>query len=496
MITFYCVLCLEREKGMVRAMKKNLIRRTNGNETESNNLGKKKFLIKINKKSIVILFFMIVIALGFVIKNVVMSNGGLKEDQYTVLIKKSNINSIEVKGEVESEDSVDVCSNTNNVGYAVNKINVKIGDKVKAGDILATLDTSQLEKDIEYSQALAETTREDAKAKLETAKNEYENLLNLNNNGQNDEIITAEANLNSSSITLEDAQKNYDNNKLLFQAQAISQNEFNQYEEALKKAQADYDKAKKTLEGIKSKLQADLDNAKNKYKEAQVAINDNTKNIQLEIKQKQLEDCTIKAPCDGTITEKNIEVGGFPSGTLFKIQDLNNIYIKVTVKEVNVPDIKVGQKAEIKTDSLKNEPIEGEVLSIDPIAKSEAADPLSLNDDSIDKEAEYNAKIKINELSDKVNVGMKAKVNIILEEKEAAYIVSSNSIVNNNNSHSIYVVEKQDKQYVIKEIPVSLGTEGDSDIEIVGDGLYNGIIVINDPMKYKVGQVVNIKEIG
>jgi len=475
-------------------MKKLLTKRTNGNDMESNNFWKKIFSTKINKK-IIIIFFIIIVLVGVGIRGVVMSNGGLKEEEYTVLAKRSSMNSIEVKGQVESEDCVEVCANTNNVGYAVNKINVKVGDKVKAGDILATLDTSQLEKDIKYAKALSETTSEDAKTKLKTAKNAYEYLLNLNNNGQNEESITAEADLNLSKITLENAQKNYDNNKVLFEAEAISQNEFNQYEEALKKAQSDYDKAKKTLEGIKPKLQADLDNAKNKYDEAQVAINDNTKNIQLEIKQKQLEDCTIKAPCDGTITVRNIELGGLPSGILFKIQDLNNVDIKVTVKEVNFPDIKIGQKAKIRTNSLKNETIEGEVLSIDPIAKSEAADTLSLNDDSIDKEAEYNAKIKINELSDKVNVGMKAKVNIILEEKEDAYVISSNSIVNKNNSHSIYVAEKQDKQYVIKEIPVSLGTEGDYDVEVIGEGLSDGIIVINNPMMYKVGQAVNINKV-
>jgi hypothetical protein len=42
---------------------------------------------------------------------------------------------------------------------------------------------------------------------------------------------------------------------------------------------------------------------------------------------------------------------------------------------------------------------------------------------------------------------------------------------------------------------VSLGTEGDYDMEIIGEGLYDGIIVIKDPMKYKVGQVVNIKKV-
>lgn len=478
---------------MVITMKNFLIKRTDGNETESNNSGKKKLPIKL---IVIVLFFIIIAASGFAIKNVVMLSDGLKDDQYTVLAKKSNMNSIEVKGEVESEDSVDVCSNTNNEAYAVNRINVNIGDKVKVGDVLATLDTSQIEKDIQYSKVLADTTNKDARAKLESAKSEYENLCKLYNNGENEEIVTAEANVNSSSITLEYAQKDYDTNKVLLESQAISQNEFDQYEEQLKKAQADYDKAKKTLEGLKSKIKADLDKAKNKYREAQVAINDNSKNIELEMKQKQLEDCTIKAPCDGTITARNIELGSFPSGTLFKIQDLNNIHIRVTVKEVNVPDIKVGQKAKIRTDSLKSETIEGEVISIEPIAKSEPNNALELNDDSIDKEAEFNVKIKINEPTDKISVGMKAKVNIILEEKEDTYVISSNSVINNNNNHSIYVAEKKDKQYVIKEIPVNLGTEGDYDVEVMGLDLCDGMIVINDPMKYTVGQVVNIKELG
>ena len=39
----------------------------------------------------------------------------------------------------------------------------------------------------------------------------------------------------------------------------------------------------------------------------------------------------------------------------------------------------------------------------------------------------------------------------------------------------------------------AVGTEGDYDVEVIGENLCDGIIVINDPMKYEVGQVVNIK---
>lgn len=474
-------------------MKKLLTRGANGSGIDINNLEKTKNIIKINKRLILIIFFITIIAIVFAVKNVAISNGGLKEAEYTVLKKQRSVSSIEVKGQVVCEDSIDVSSNTNNSGYVINKINVKVGDKVRAGDVLATIDMSQLEKDIKYEKELNKTKSADEKIKLQNAKNEYETLLTLNNNGQNEEFINAQSNLDLCLLNLYNAQNDYENNKVLFEAEAISENEFNQYKTALEKARDEHDKVVTLLETVKIKLESDLNNAKNNYEAAKVSVNDNSRNIQLEIKLKQLEDCTIKSPCDGTITAKNIEVGGFPNSTLFKIQDLNNVNINVNIKEGDFPNIKVGQKAEIRTDSLKNEILEGEVLSIEPIAKSESDDVLALKDDSIDEEAEYKAKIKINDLNDKIKVGMKTRVNIILDEKEDAYILSGNSIVNNDDSHSIYIAEKQDKKYVIKEIPVSLGTEGDYDIEIIGEELYDGIIVINDPMKYKVGQVVNIK---
>lgn len=476
-------------------MKKLLTRRANGSGIDINSLEKTKNPIKINKKLIIIVLFAIIIGVGFGIKNIAMSNSGLEETEYIVLTKQRSVDSLEVKGQVECEDSIAVSSNTNNSGYVINKINVKVGDKVKAGDVLATIDTSQLEKDIEYSEELNETTNAEGKIKLENVKNEYETLLQINDSGQDEEFINAEENLNLSSLNLDNAQKDYENNKMLFEATAIAANELTQYETILEKAKYEHNKALTMLESVKVKIKSNLNTAKNNYEAAKVSVNDNTRNIQLEIKLKQLEDCTIKAPCDGTITARNIEIGGFPSGILFRIQDLNNVNINVDVKEVNVPDIKVGQKAEIKTDSLKSEILEGEVLSIEPMAKSESGDALALKDDSIDEEAEYKAKIKINEVSDKINVGMKARIKIILDEKEDAYILSSNSIVNNNDSHSIYIAEKQEKQYAIKEIPVILGTEGDYDLEVIGDDLYDGIIVINDPMKYKVGQLVNIKKV-
>ena len=133
-----------------------------------------------------------------------------------------------------------------------------------------------LEKDIKYEKELNETKSADENIKLQNAKNEYDTLLTLNNNGQNEELINAQSNLDLSSLNLYNAQKDYETNKVLFEAGVIAENEFNQYKTALEKAKDEHDKAVTLLETVKVKLESDLNNAKNNYEAAKVSVNDNS----------------------------------------------------------------------------------------------------------------------------------------------------------------------------------------------------------------------------
>ena len=72
------------------------------------------------------------------------------EVKHTVLSKGKIVNSINVLGEIKSKNSTNVYSTLNN---PVKEVKVKVGDKVKAGDVLAILDSASLEKDIEQATA-------------------------------------------------------------------------------------------------------------------------------------------------------------------------------------------------------------------------------------------------------------------------------------------------------------------------------------------------------
>lgn len=174
---------------------------------------------------------------------------------------------------------------------------------------------------------------------------------------------------------------------------------------------------------------------------------------------------------------------------------MSTLIVKANVKEKDISNIKVDQKAEISTDSLGDEEIEGTVINIEPTAKEKDDDPLSLKDDSDDEEAEFIVKVKINDFDERIKNGMNADVDIVLEEKDDTFKVASGCIVKDEDKNdNIYTAEKMGDKYIIKSIPVTKGIENDTEVEISGQGVEDGLIVLNSPTYYKIGNTVNINE--
>lgn len=101
----------------------------------------------------------------------------------------------------------------------------------------------------------------------------------------------------------------------------------------------------------------------------------------------------------------------------------------------------------------------------------------------------------MDDTNENMKVGMSARINIITNEKSDIYTVASNSIVESGDTKSIYVAEKSSEkpnEYIIKELPVDTGLESDFSVEISGEGISDGIIIIDDPSTHKVGEKIRI----
>lgn len=452
----------------------------------------KKFF---TKKKIIFLIIGVVVIYG-VVSKVFYSKPITIKAESLILGKTNIVNSVNVLGQIKSDNSTNVYTSSSGV---VKEVKVKVGDNVKTGDVLAILDTEKINEEIQQLEEKITSSEASNKLDLDSKQKAYNNVKYLNDNNLNTEIVNAASNLQSTKVTLQDAEKLYEYNKTIFGYGEISNQELKKSENEYNKAKDDYNKAIVESENAKLKAQQDLENAQNSYESAKLAYENKGDRSMLESKKKELEACTIKAPADGTITNVNAVIGNASTGTLFVIEDLSKLIVKASIKEVDIPNVKVGQKTMIKTDATENMELSGEISQINPTAKGGADVPTEGGAQSAGATASsagdvtFDAKVNINDTNENIKIGMKARLNIILDEKKDVFAVPHESIVENEQGCNIYVAEPiENNKYIIKEVHVNKGLESDFNIEIQGDELKEGMKVLSDPSNYTIGSIVEL----
>lgn len=130
----------------------------------------------------------------------------------------------------------------------------------------------------------------------------------------------------------------------------------NQAKLAKNKAEVDYNRFKKLLEG-EATTESSFQDVKLNY--------ENTQN-QIALLEKQIADTRIKAPISGQVVSKNIEPGEFVSMgmTIGKIVDLSRLKVKVMVGESDVYGLKMNQAVTVTTDVYQGVVYHGRITFI------------------------------------------------------------------------------------------------------------------------------------
>ena len=189
--------------------------------------------------------------------------------------------------------------------------------------------------------------------------------------------------------------------------------------------------------------------------------------LQLELAEKQLEGQIIKAPFDGTITSLNNKIGdmvsvGSPAG---QIADLSELFVDVPVSEVDIPQIKVGQKAELVFDAFFDQTFTGSVVEVATIGVNTAGI------------VNYNVTIQLDSNHEGIRPGMTVGVNILVEEKPNTYTVPAESIVSRNGDYYVYVL--RDGKPV--EVEVKIGAYSSRKIEVLEADIQDGELILQSP---------------
>ena len=384
------------------------------------------------KKIILVVAGLIVIAVG---AKAVFGGGKAPEGTFvsTSFVEKQDINEVlKLKAVLEGTESTEVVSKLH---YEVKELLVKEGDKVKKGQLLATLDSAELIKQISLTKGEQTLLQAQQRELLEDRQVEYDK-----------------------------AKKDYDDAKSLLEINAASQSEV--------------DEAKRTLDKI------DAVNGVAILSDSEKQTLDNM-NRRVRVEEEKLADCKIISMIDGTVTRVNTKVGRFADDTennkqMFIIENIDNLQMKVLVKETDIAKIQVGQEVDITADILNNETVAGVVTRISPTGESK---------DANSTERVVPVYIEVREENEKLIAGITAKATIHIAKAEQVLAVPYEAVSEQEDGTTVVYVVKEDN--TIQIVPVSIGLETDLLIEIKGNELSEGQqIVLNPSLALTEGSAV------
>ena len=174
----------------------------------------KNFIFK--NKITKILGLLLFLALAFLIFKIISGKLSGKEgetissNQVVTLKKGSVTNSVTEKGKVVPSNSVEVFAEK---PLPVTHINVKVGDVVKKGDVIAQLDSSSIEQQLKSRKAQKSATDKNLSAQISAAKKRLDEAISGRNSGKNPAIVAAETSLTQAMDQYLAAQKSYDDFK-------------------------------------------------------------------------------------------------------------------------------------------------------------------------------------------------------------------------------------------------------------------------------------------
>ena len=498
----------------------------------------KKFTYK-NKKSLCIFMVLAVLAGGIVIVkiNSYKSQQTIDSENYarTVFVEKGEINrSINVNGKIESAE---VSMVSTSLTEKVKSVNVKVGDYVKAGDVICTLDDGDITKEIE-------------KKKSEIAENKKE--LEANYNKLSNQLKEAK-NVKVSSVSAQDnvvsnLKSNYEN----------TENDLNNYDGTYKKIQNTYNTM---LSAIESKVNNEAENIKNSAYNAWIASGGNVSSDEyvayksaeenLNNKQRELEEAKqlynyeeIKESYNAAlaifnekISNRNLakeqyeaavanrlnvinsadgEISNLESSVndaykqLQKADDneeLKNLEErlsktvlkaetdgKVTELKVKVGAVPEGQVATIQSD---NKLIISAIIPEYEIKNAKVGMNALITTNSSDKKISgkltrisptanagetsgFSADISIDDAKD-LYIGTNAKAEIIVSEKKNVLMVPKDAVKEVGGKYFL-MVKGKDNQFI--ETEVTLGEENDYYVEVSGSGIKEGSEILADLTNY------------
>ncbi|HZY44470.1 MAG TPA: HlyD family efflux transporter periplasmic adaptor subunit, partial [Anaerolineae bacterium] len=281
----------------------------------------------------------------------------------------------------------------------VAQVNVALGDHVKKGDVLASVDATDLQLKVTQAQqsyliqqlTYSSTVQPDAtsiaqaQASYASALASY-NAARVSYNTSNASLASQCPGLVTAQTSLDQAQAAYDRLANDHQAKNYLSGDWGPFQSVvnqLTNAQSAYQLAVANCNIAKTGLtdssvrsaQAQLQNAKSNLDsllsprvetQIQAAAQLEQSRLSYELAKLNLAGATIVAPFDGVVTAVNTQVGLAGSSDAIELADVSQLHVDVLVDETEIALVQAKQKVELSLDAMAGITLTGQVAWIDP----------------------------------------------------------------------------------------------------------------------------------
>ena len=320
----------------------------------------------------------------------------VKEEEVEFITKKAKKGSfskkVDATGEIFATELIDVGAQ---VSGQIKKLYVKLGDQVKKGDMIASIDSSTQQNSIDNKEA---------------------------------QLAIYKAQLESAKVALNISKTQFDRENALFSKNATSKQEF--------------ESAKNTYSANSAKI---------KELEAQIKQT----NIELSTAKINLGYTKITAPRDGTVVSVQVEEGQTVNAnqttpTIVNIADLSHVKMKMQIAEGDITKIKVGTPVEYSILSEPTKKFQTTVSSIDPglttlsdgsYGSSSSSKSSYSSSSSSSSAVYYYAQSIVDNKDGILRIGMTTQNELLIANVEGAIIVPSIGIKKDENGTFVYVLK-------------------------------------------------------
>jgi multidrug efflux pump subunit AcrA (membrane-fusion protein) len=339
----------------------------------------------------------------------------------------------------------------------ITSISVNVGDHVRAGQVLATIDSSVLRA--QAAQAAAQANQQSATAQGSQV-------------GLPVQIQTNQATLATALAALRNAKLVYDQDVALEKDGYVSEAQLEAARAAYVQAAQAYNTANVGL----ANNQVSEQNTKAAVAAA-VAAQANARTLNTQVAQ-----TTLYAPYDGVITQRLQDPGSYagPTAPVLGISRVGKLWININVPDTDLPYVEPGSAVSFTSSSLPGRTFNAKIATVNAVP---TAGTLS-----------YLARVQMDNPGEILRGGMLVTATLPRESHNNTIVVPRSAVAQTENGYAVYVVGADNKA---QEVPVRVGVQTDTLSEVISPKVQPGTRVITTrPDTLKDGSLVAINSSG